>query len=65
MTVEFDVLTFIGLVGEELVVLGNELSLELEGLNLDISGLRSQGSVSENIQSVDEWVDGSSDLLEV
>lgn len=65
MTVEFDVLTFIGLVGEELVVLGNELSLELEGLNLDISGLRSQGSVSENIQSMDEWVDGSSDLLEV
>lgn len=65
MTVEFDVLTFIGLVGEELVVLGNELSLELEGLNLDISGLRTQGSVSENIQSVDEWVDGSSDLLEV
>lgn len=65
MTVEFDVLTFIGLVGEELVVLGNELSLKLEGLNLDISGLRSQGSVSENIQSVDEWVDGSSDLLEV
>lgn len=65
MTVEFDVLTFIDLVSEELVVLSNELSLELEDLYLYISGLSSQSGISENIQSVDEWVDGSSDLLEV